>query len=343
MDLFNRLLRLRGHTEDKTPLEDFTTEILAGILNTNQEITRKFVQKILGLELEEDDYIVKPQSHHKLENEANCIIDLEIRGKSTICFIENKVNSREGHRQLERYNLVLNSYEEKYSQKYLIYCTKYLDEKPLTNHKFKQLRWFEVAEFFQQFKEDSLVKYFLEFLKSNDMAHELTLKEQDFIVFTNMQKTINFIKECLNGAKADFEANFSTGKISSDKITLDQAINYDRLVYMYDKILPGKGWSEIKYGFRLSQPSIFVDIYLDNKNEHYNHFKTTFMDISLRDHFILTEHNLGARFAIEFDISHLQNAAAAVSKIVAWFKDTFTKFRGVINKSPELNWNIKRM
>jgi hypothetical protein len=264
-------------------------------------------------------------------------------GKRTICFIENKVNSAEGYRQLERYGLVLSRFSEKNLNTHLIYCTKYMDEKSITNskYKFKQVRWFEVATFFQKFKEDSLVKYFLEFLKTNDMAHELTLKVEDFIVFSNMQKTINFVKECLDGAKSDFENNFNgNGKSISDKVTLDQMLNHDRLVYMYDKILPGEGWSEIKYGFRLSQPSIFVDVYLDNKNGHYIDFRRTLEDMTMTIPFILTEHKLGGRFAIEFDISQLLDDEKAVSNIVAWFKDTFTKFKDAINKSPELNWRI---
>lgn len=342
MNLFNRLLRLRKNYEYRTPLEDFTTEILAGVLNSNPEIKRKFIQDFL--QLGDDECIIRTQSYHPLEGYSNCIIDLEIKGENVICFIENKVNSVEGNEQLERYSRVLDRHKQEGIKTHLIYCTKFFDEKSITNHNFKQVRWFEVATFFQKFKEDSLVKYFLEFLKSNDMAHELTLKAEDFIVFANMQKTINFVKECLDGAKSDFEKNFKDiGKSISEKITLDQMLKHDRLVYMYDKILPGEGWSEIKYGFRLSQPSIFVDVYLDNKNGHYIDFRRILADMTMTIPFTLTEHDLGGRFAIEFNISQLIDDEKAVLKIVAWFKDTFTKFKDAINKSPELNWRISSL
>jgi hypothetical protein len=336
MDLFNSLLKLGSFSEYRTPLEDFTTKILAGILNSNHDIKRKFIQDFL--QLKNDEYSIHTHSYHELKNDSNCIIDLKIEGENTICFIENKINSFEGPRQLDRYSLVLDGYRK---NTHLIYCTKFMDEKSITNHNFRQVRWFQIATFFQQFREDSLVKYFLEFLKTNNMAHELTLNVEDFIVFANMQKTINFVKECLNGAKSDFKKNFSgNGKSVSDKVTLDQILRHDRMVYMYDKILPGEGWSEIKYGFRFSQPSIFVDIYLDNKNDHYIDFRRTLKDMTMTIPFTLTEHTLGGRFAIEFDISRLLNNENAVSEIIAWFKDTFTKFKDAINKSPELNWRI---
>jgi hypothetical protein len=63
MSIYSRLLRLYRTNMMKTPLEDFTTEILAGILSTCPDIGSAFSQSILKLEGEHFSF--ETQEHYK--------------------------------------------------------------------------------------------------------------------------------------------------------------------------------------------------------------------------------------------------------------------------------------
>ena len=106
MDLtmvFNRLLSLYKKNKDsnKTPLEDFNTEILVGILQRDSKLLDSFVNNIL--KIDGTGFSIESQVKYTLDNDINCIIDMVVSNEENICFIENKVNSSEGERQLERY------------------------------------------------------------------------------------------------------------------------------------------------------------------------------------------------------------------------------------------------
>jgi len=77
MSLFNQLLRLRKHYEYRTPLEDFTTEILAGVLNSNHEIKRKFIQDFLQIK-EDDEYTIQTQSRYRLEGDIGVRLQFDV-------------------------------------------------------------------------------------------------------------------------------------------------------------------------------------------------------------------------------------------------------------------------
>ena len=124
--IYNRLLELykKNRASEKTPLEDFITEILVGVLENDNELLDSFVNNIL--EIEGTGFSIESQVKYNLDNDINCIIDIVVRNDENICFIENKVHSSEGERQLERYSKVLNeihSFQGK--NMFLRYCTKF--------------------------------------------------------------------------------------------------------------------------------------------------------------------------------------------------------------------------
>jgi len=93
-----KLYKKQGESK-RTPLEDFNTECFAGILKMYPDIKKAFIYSFL--KLPKDNYRVLTQVRKNLLNRENCIIDLVLESNGHTCFIENKVESKEGWEQLE--------------------------------------------------------------------------------------------------------------------------------------------------------------------------------------------------------------------------------------------------
>jgi len=168
--MVNELFNLYKNNSKKTPLEDFNTECFASILNMYPEVKEAF---ITFLRLPIDNYKVITQLKKDLKGYTNCIIDFALVGEENVCFIENKVESKEGAEQLYRYGQVLDLYYSN-KNKYLFYCTKYSEPKNLDGefkaYNFKQFKWFEVAKFLKPYTTDNiLIKNYIGFLKRFNM------------------------------------------------------------------------------------------------------------------------------------------------------------------------------
>jgi len=338
--MLNRLLGLYKRHRDKTPLEDFTTEILVGLLNMEKDIKDDFICNFLKLPA--DRYSVKTQVRYTLENDNNCIVDIVIEGDNIVCFIENKVNSMEGYRQIERYGKVLDLKNIQGKQTFLFYCTKYYDEKSYEFHHFKQFRWFQIASFMRKYEQNTFVNQFINYLKKQDMAHELLFEAKDFISLCNLQNIVNKVYEYLNRIKPVFEKSFRLDQKPLDGFDINQIRAHNRLIYYYKDILSGSGWSEIKYGFLFYKPEIYVGIWIDRSNEQFKKYVELIEKYKLNSEFevdILDEN--GAYIELKKDISIFLNNDQADDEIQKWFIKAFDEFRKFIQDTKdELDWKI---
>lgn len=333
--MLNQLLKLYKKHRNKTPLEDFTTEVFVGILNLEKEIKSDFIHNFL--KLPKDNYNLKTQVKYELEDDQNCIIDFVLESENSICFIENKVNSKEGYRQIERYSKVLESLAETGLQTHLFYCTKYFEKKELNEHNFKQIRWFQIAKFLQKYKTNKLVENFLNYLTTHNMAQELTINAKDFVSIENLQNLINLIIGHLDRVQPVFIKTFKTKKKVSNGLSTSQIINHNRMIYYLTDIISSKGWSELKYGFLFNSPSIYVSIYLDKTNPDYEPLMKFVKNTS---NFIITTYDKGSAIELIKDISVFLNDEQADTKIADWFKDAFKQYVDLIKKTNQLEWNI---
>jgi len=337
--MLNRLKNLysKNFNSRKTPLEDFKTEAFAGIIEVNTVVKASFISSFLGLP--EDDYIIKTQKKYILDNDINCIIDLVLEGTNNICFIENKINSNEGYRQLERYSIVLDYFEKKGMNTHLYYCTKFTEKKQIKSHNFKQYRWFQLARHLNEPEEkDTLTKEFIQFLTSNNMAQDTTLYSTDFVVFENLQDTLNKCIEFINSVKPDFEEKFCSHIKISDKKSISQILEHGRIIYSVKGFIKGEGWSEIHYGIHLQEPVIYIEVYLDKKNENHDSL------VSLVDSnktFLIEKYDVGTSFWLEKDLSQLLNNENSELEIADWYKGAFAKMEAFINSSNLNIWNKK--
>lgn len=200
--IYSRLLSLYKKNRDsqKTPLEDFTTELLVGVLEEDSEMLDDFVNNILKIQGE--GFSIESQVRYNLDSDTNCIIDIVVKNKETICFVENKVHSGEGDRQLERYTKVLKEIEQNEGKNIILrYCTKYYDPKEIQDINFQQYRWSNVYSFLEVYSEDRLVEEYLEFLRSEGMASAGDFNYEDLIVMNRVNSTIAKMDECLDNVR----------------------------------------------------------------------------------------------------------------------------------------------
>ncbi|WP_208997335.1 PD-(D/E)XK nuclease family protein [Patiriisocius marinistellae] len=315
-------------------MEDFTTEVFVGILNLEEDIKLTFIQDFL--KLPENNYSLKTQVKYELENDQNCVIDFVLEGENSICFIENKVNSKEGYRQIERYCKVLESLADDEFETHLFYCTKFFDKKLISEHNFKQIRWFQIAKFLKKYKENKFVENFLDFLITHDMAQELTINAKDFVSLENLQDLINLIKGHLNRVKPVFKKTFNLNKVSNG-LTTAQILEHNRMIFYQTGILGAKGWSELKYGFQFSSPSIYVSIYLSKSNPEHKELMTY---VKKMPNFTTVTYDAGSSINLKKDISVFLNDEQADTKIADWFKDAFKQYAQLIKNTGQLDWKI---
>ena len=334
--MLTRLVELysKNANSGKTPLEDFTTEAFAGVLENNTSVKTQFIQEFLELPI--DNYSIKTQKKYTLDNDIDCIIDMVIEGDNNICFIENKVNSSEGYRQLERYCLVLDYFKQKGISTTLFYCTKYSDTKEINAHNFKQFRWHELSYFLNRQEDDVLTSEFVKFLTDQEMAKDTTLYSTDFIVFESIQEVLNKCNEFMDSARPNFEQKFcNTNKISDGKST-PQILKHNRLIYYVKDFIQGDGWSELGFGVSFEEPCIYVEVYLDKKNENHELVAKLAEE---SEKFLVEKYDYGTSFWLEQDLSVLLNQEDSDQTISTWFKNSFELLENFIETSELKIWN----
>lgn len=98
--LFINLLKLYSSYRKNTPREDFFTEVLAGVLQSDQQLLNDYAREVL--KLPEDQFSLTTQARY-----SDSVIDMVFEGKRCICFVENKIDSPEGYGQLSKYAQLL--------------------------------------------------------------------------------------------------------------------------------------------------------------------------------------------------------------------------------------------
>ncbi|MAX70791.1 MAG: hypothetical protein CMC76_06760 [Flavobacteriaceae bacterium] len=338
--MFNNLFKLYRTSTLKTPLEDFTTEGLAGILQLNEDICNDFCLSFLNLP--EDIYTVETQYFQAIsDDKPNCIVDLVIIGEKHVAFIENKVESSEGDEQLLRYKLALHQNQVE-KEKYLFYCTKYADPKEPKEFdvNFNQFRWYEVAKFLRQYKDVPLVQSYLEFLTSHKMSQDNTIKSEHLVAMENLLKTIEIVEFHIEKSKNTFELIFGRDK-SDRNFHWAQIKNHNRIGYLKTNVLnslSGK-WSEVLYAIHLESLKMITQIYVDSDHDAYD----AFVDLKgveesgfSRTYF----ENKGLSIKLEQDLGLYLNNEQSDKLIADWFSLSFNKIKVLIQQNNHLQWNL---
>lgn len=216
--LFKKLLQLKNRDSDRTPLEDFFTEILAFLLKTRTNILVDLLNQFSISSIKQPDFIClsTQESFDALANHAHAsrpdvLIEVASGDQRDIVFIESKIGSTEGWEQLRRYAEHLNhlqninngillfitrDYEPKNQDEILERCDR-------TKVKFLQLRWHEIYRFLTKYQEDFLLKEIKSFMEIHNMSQSGQFNAVDILALTNFSNAKRVMDETLLGEVAE--------------------------------------------------------------------------------------------------------------------------------------------
>lgn len=341
-NVFLNLLNLYSKQSDmsKTPLEDFTTEIFASILSKDTNLLDRFMNEVLNIEGE--SFKIDTQQKYKLEHDRDCIIDIVIWNESSICFLENKVNSSEGHRQLERYKRVLENLKD-CKKIYLRYCTKYYDGKKIEDIDFVQIRWRDIYLFLQDYQEDTMINEFLGYMRRMDMASAGNFNFHDMLVMNHVMKTISKMDECLDAVIPTFKDYFGN-PYTYDYERLKEIPKHGRYTIWAEDIFVGENkasYSKVILGFEFyeneiqSYPILFLAVVCNKKHVNYQKIRNEILN---HDNFDYTEEEDSIWGWYEKPLSDFLSVENQLDEIEKWFIEKLDLLHMFKEKTKNLNW-----
>jgi hypothetical protein len=341
--LFSRLF-----TRSTYNLEEFTTEVLAGVLRSKQAMLDNFVNQVL--KIEGSNFGVETQHS---QGEVNP--DMVFSNKTTLCFLQSKVDTFVRTTQLEKLKNVLNGQSESLDV-YLRYCTKHYAHKAIKGINFDQFRWEEVYAFFQtSYSDNPLVKEFINFLEDKDMNQVKELNANDLVAMGALSNTIRKMDLCLDSVASEFTELFDTPSLGIPTQTqerLQDLVKYEQYHMTKAPLLHGGdgqwGWSDIRICFSYSaeETKIMVWYWCGKTHSQYESFKRLFhkhqsMFTSEPDFVVQDEANW---FVIAFKkpLTEFEKEVKPLQAVHNWIVEHMRLLKQFSEKTPELAWNLPK-
>tara|TARA_Y100000768_G_C23971699_1_gene680879 strand:- start:623 stop:1705 length:1083 start_codon:yes stop_codon:yes gene_type:complete len=255
-------LRLKAHNR---PLEDYLTEIISFVLSSDLEILNDFLIQFGIVENQIETYnittqlVLKRINNHTSDSRPDMAIFLENKA----IFFENKINSKEGFKQLKRYAEHLDQITDE--KKTLVYLTKHYDlknpEKIFTDCKSDieliQIRWHKIYGFFTKYKSDPIVFELLLFMKQINLSMNNQFNPSDIITLTNFTNVREMMDETMFGAVSKKFKQINKG-ISQKSASMTQLRDHDR--YIYYRSHKEKMWCGLGYWMNSRNEKDYPDV-----------------------------------------------------------------------------------
>lgn len=274
MGLFSSLLSLFPSGQ-KTPKEDFTSEILVGVLGQNQALLDRFVNDVL--KVAGDSYSIQTRKRYRRANGRAIVPDVIIKNNEHLIFLENKVHASEGEDQLLSYRDVLVEMgKQRRREVHLRYCTKFLDEKDVEGVDFAQIRWFDVARFLSETgtaNQSSLIDEFVAFLEEESMARLSGFTIEDLAAMVRFANVLQLMEQVLSDdVEKEILSLFGSPKKGTPEFGT-QLKRFNRFARWVNGII-GNGDSEVLVAFRFERlepsaaiPMLNAQIWLRDTND----------------------------------------------------------------------------
>lgn len=241
MSLFNTLLNLQLKNSNK-PSEDYLTELFTYTLVSNDEIMLDFLKTFKVKHGKITEYYIHTQYRYsKLKGHStDSAVDMAVFMNQHTILIENKIDSDEGHKQLQRYAEHLN---QQIGRKTLIYITRDYDPKDeniifencKNDIQFIPLRWYQIFRLLQPYASGNLViNEILIFMKKKGLSSNKQFTPLDLLALTNFERVRRMLDQSMRGkASGTFEELM--GGISQHSASMTQIRDNDRYVYIKHK------------------------------------------------------------------------------------------------------------
>ena len=279
--LFDSLLHLKVREGDRTPLEDFFTELFAYLLKTHTNLLSDFLKDffIASFKDLEQVYVSTQEKfdalpHHTSSSIPDIFIELVSENQRYIIFIESKIGSVEGWEQLKKYAEHLNEFKN-IKLGILVYITRDYEPKNSGNilkkcdskkiH-FLQLRWYKIFNFLKKYKNDFLVDEIIRFMEVNDMSQSRQFSAVDILALTNFPRVKSIMDETI---RENVYEEFKKICGNVNKGALSQFNNYNR--YLITSAQNQGMWIGLGYwidpSIMSNYPDIGVIIEIDPKSD----------------------------------------------------------------------------
>ena len=252
--LFNLKVKSNGN-----PLEDYLTELFTYCLNQDIELLNAFLIQFCGVKSRIEEFNINTQYELKsLKNhECDSRPDMVLFTNNLTIFFENKINAKEGNKQLQRYAEHLNKIHT--SRKILVYITRDYDiknEKEIfsncnTRIDFIQIRWFNIFKLLQKFKHNIIIQELLTFMKQINLSMNNQFTPVDILTLTNFSKVSSIMDETMFGEISKLFKKVN-GVITQPSACLTQLKKHDRYVY---------------YAYHNKAITIFLGFWMNSRNE----------------------------------------------------------------------------
>jgi hypothetical protein len=260
--IFNTLFRLKLKTS-RDPLEDYLTEIFAHCLRNNNKVWDEFIRAYLP-DLKEELLSLRTQlSFQSLEGHiSGSKPDMIAFTENGAIFIENKIASLEGNKQLRRYADHLKSQKSKH-KKYLIYITrdhdpkdeKELDSRPTEHFQFIQIRWYELFNTLKKIDGDQIVNEMLLFMNQINIAMNNQFSPADLITLSNFVNVKKMMDESMGGKVNEYFSRFGKNK----KETVSGG-SFDHVGRYILKIQGGNMWIGLGFWLESNEPREYLEV-----------------------------------------------------------------------------------
>ena len=350
-NLFVKLLSLHHPT---IPLKDFTTEVLGGILSSNQSLLDSFVNRVL--KISGSQFKIKTRTFHRMATRKDlcCRVDLVFENENYLCFLESNLGVNQNS-ALPRYAQILQSYSGQYKTVFLRYCTKYehlripQEYRPLTVEQFYQFRWKDIYIFLmtcarldELASQRSLIYEFLTFL---ERCHLHTIPDFNYDNLRAMRlfrSTVTKMEDCLNSIKPHFVSAFGTPS------SIDQVNQFYRYALWKHSHPHGKNYIEVLVGFNFEkEPEIIAQCFSDKKSKSYDEFVEIISNHSLKFTKSREYHTFnissGTGFSLRRDLYEFVSESENWHKIYHCLLEYMNLLQKFIGEHDNLDWGeIKR-
>lgn len=361
--LFLKLFRYRER-KDRSPEEDFMTELLAYILKNHTEVLLSLLIEFNVIESNLDISNLYVDTQYTIKDKENgygsrpdIIIKFKDYNKNQyFILIENKIDSKEGTNQLSRYFSFLEEQSKNGKIATLIYLTKNYDSKefnedmlegPYNQVKFIQIRWWQLYQILKKYQEVEIIGETLKFMKERGLSMSRRFSIMDINALMSINRIKEMLLESLSGPVED-KYNLVTGTKYSITSADSELRNTGRYIYMSNQ----KEWFWIGIGYWIGgklinegYPDLRVIVgikpYHEERENVINAFKEFSYSNKLWPNFGLEyEQNWGGIWR-KISLKEFVSGDDHIEEIQQWFLEGLKDIEEFKNIYPQLPWKTK--
>jgi hypothetical protein len=360
MSLFSRLLKLHA---GNIPKEDFFTELVAYLFNTNKEILYDWLKYLnllstdVGLNARiRTQQTFKCLTHHDLDSRPDIVIELVDGTDQDIIIIESKIGSQESPGQLQRYAEILDKLPG-FRNKSLVYITHDFEPKdktaifkgiPESQVHFKQARWHQFYQLLKTQTDTMLVGEIIKFMQEHQMAHNNQFSSIDVIALGNFTNSLKLMEQTMSGEVSAYFKQVLGSIVPMRATAFTQLQKHDR--YLMYSLLKDRWWCGLGFMLNTSSPTdyptVFLMLQIDPKSLRRAEIIKVMKDICSNQSnwkgFDLDNSKAWSSLVLGRSLQSFLSEEDHIVAIQKFFRESLDELSEIKSKYPNLPWDSIR-